>query len=39
MKLYKLFGWWVALVAIIGIASTSFVVWVIIKVMQHFGII
>lgn len=39
MKLVSLFGWWFAFVAIVGIASTSFAIWVIIKIMQHFGII
>lgn len=39
MKLASLFGIWFFIVALFGIASTSFVVWVIIKVMQHFGVI
>lgn len=39
MKLGALFGIWFLIVALIGIASTSFAVWVIIKIMQHFGVI
>ncbi len=39
MKLGVLFGVWMLFVILMGIASTSFAVWVIIKIMQHFGVI
>jgi len=39
MKLIGLFGVWFAICAVLSIGSIAFIVWVIIKVMSHFGII
>lgn len=39
MKLGSLMAGWFALCAVLGIGSIVFVVWIILKVMSHFGII
>jgi hypothetical protein len=38
-KMGTLFGIWFAFCGIVAIASTWFVVWVILKLMSHFGIL
>lgn len=40
MKFFAgLFAAWFALCAVLSIASVAFVVWVIVKLMRHFGVI
>ena len=39
MQLGKMFGAWFAICAVVALATAAFVVWVIIKLMAHFGVI
>lgn len=39
MKFGGMFGAWFAICAVLSAASVAFVVWVIIKLMSHFGVI